>query len=253
MIEISEEAVRDKIISSFKKLGLSTHESIAYTTLLSLSRAPASTLCKRSRIPDSKIYYALDGLSKRGMIVVQRGTPNLYKALHPKEAITNLKRQLTKNFDEKMKEADRLIDMLSPTYESAEGSGELELAYIVRGLKNIINKMNALIKSSRKEATVFIHSPVVLQGIKGSLMEAKERHIKLNIAVTEKAWKTEVLTGFENVKLLRCQCSMIISDMRTLLIVSDLTTGGAIMTQDQNLMRICKESYENPKCCTKIE
>lgn len=70
-------------------------------------------------IPDSKIYYALDGLSKKGMIVVQQGNPSVYKAMHPKEAIANLKQQLIDNLNEKMREAGIMVDQLSPIYDSA--------------------------------------------------------------------------------------------------------------------------------------
>ena len=75
----------------------------------------ASALCNQTKIPDSKIYYALDSLSKKGMLTVQQSTPSIYRATAPNEAITNLKQQLKDQLEEKMKQADIIITKLTPT------------------------------------------------------------------------------------------------------------------------------------------
>jgi sugar-specific transcriptional regulator TrmB len=219
----------------------------------------AGTLCKETGIPDSKIYYALDGLSKKGMLIVQRGNPNIYLPIPPKEAITNLKQRLTESLNEKIKEANTLVDMLMPLYESAERLGELEVAYIIRGQKNIINRMKALIETARKEITIFIAYPEVLKALKESLIEAKERRrVKLNIAITKEAFGKENCSNLGEVRLLSCSIDssisslgMIISDMKTLLTVSDWGEETAMLTQDQNLIRIARDYYDSPTCCTK--
>lgn len=186
-MSIKVTVVRDRIVSRLKELELPTHEALTYVTLLTRPNITASALCKETGIPDSKIYYALDGLSKKGMLIVQKGNPNVYLPTPPKEAIANLKNQLTENLNEKIREADALVDMLTPVYDNAEKSEELEMAYIVRGQKNIISRMKALIETARKEITIFIAYPEVLKGLKGSLLEAKEkRRVILNIAVTQR-------------------------------------------------------------------
>jgi len=254
LVNITETTVRDRIVSRLKELGLSTHEALAYTALLTNPNITASTLCKETNIPDSKIYYALDGLSKKGMLIIQQGNPNLYRPIPPKEAIANLKQLLTDRLNEKIKEADVLVDMLTPIHDRAEKPEELELAYIIRGQKNILNRMNALIQTSRREITVFIPFPEVLQEIRTALKEAKEkRRVKLNIAVTPEVMKSEELSDMGEVKLLCCVLGMLISDMKTLLTLTSWTSEVAVMTQDQNLMRVCRDYYDNPTCCTRIE
>jgi len=248
-----ETAVRDRILSRLKELGLSTYEALAYTTLLAHPNITASTLCKETNIPDSKIYYALDGLSKKGMLIVQQGNPNIYRPIPPKEAIANLKQQLTDRLNEKIKEADVLVDILTPIYDSAEKPEELELAYIIRGQRNILHRMKALIEEARKEITVFVSYPSILKELQTSLIEAKERRVKLNIGVTKEVLKNGDLSELGEVKLLLCPCSMLISDMKMLLTVSNWTKEIAMLTQDQNLMRVCRDYYNNPMCCTKME
>ena len=185
MVGVFETTVRDRIVSRLKELGLSTHEALAYTTLLTHPNMTASTLCKETNIPDSKIYYALDGLSKKGMIIVQQGNPSVYRAMPPKESIANLKQKLADSFNEKIREADVLAEQLSPIYDSAEKPEELELAYIIRGQRNIFNRMKALIEAARREVTVFISHPPMLAELQASLIESKERGVKINIGVTK--------------------------------------------------------------------
>jgi len=187
------------------------------------------------------------------MLIVQKGNPNIYRPIPPREAIANLKQQLTERLNEKIKEADVLVDMLTPIYESTERSEELELAYIIRGQRNIINRMKALIETARREVTIFISYPAVLRELKESLTEAKERRkLKLNIAVTQEVLEKENSSNLGEIRLLCCSVGMLISDMKTLLTLADWIEETAMLTQDQNLIRVARDSYDNPMYCTSV-
>jgi sugar-specific transcriptional regulator TrmB len=193
------------------------------------------------------------------MLIVQKGNPNIYLPMSPKESIANLKNQLTESLNEKIKEADVLVDMLTPIYESAEKPEELEVAYIIRGQKNIINRMKALIETARKDITIFISYPAILKGLKESLTEAKEkRGVTLNIALTQEVFEKEDASNLGDMRLLCCSpesidtVGMIISDTKTLLTVSDWTEESALLTQDQNLIRVARDYYNSPSCCTGV-
>ena len=261
MVSSIETVVRDRMVSQLKNLGLPTYEALTYTVLLTYPNITASALCKETGIPDSKIYYALDGLSKKGMLIVQKGNPNIYLPMPPKEAVANLKQQLTESLNEKIKEADVLVDMLTPIYESSEKSEELEVAYIIRGRKNIINRMKALIETTQKEITIFISYPAVLKELKKSLTDAKEgRRVKLNIAMTQEVFEKEDCSNLGEIRLLCCSIDqsisslgMLISDMKTLLTVSDWGDETAMLTQDQNLIRVTRDYYDSPTCCTRVQ
>jgi len=56
-------------------------------------------------------------------------------------------------------------------------------------------------------------------------------------------------------RLLRCSVDslgMLISDMKTLLTVSNWMDGGALLTQDQNLIMVAKDYFDSPSCCTSV-
>jgi sugar-specific transcriptional regulator TrmB len=254
---LKQTVARDRMVSRLKCLGLSTHEALTYTTLLSIPGVAASRVCQETGIPDSKIYQALDGLTKKGMIVVQRGNPNIYMPLSPGDAISSLKVQLTQAFHERMSEADTLVDMLAPIYEGAERSGEYEIAYIIRGQSNIIKRMKALIESAKREITIFIAYPEVFRGVKSSLIEARrERKVRLRIALAKEVLEKEDSSNLSDVHLVNCRVDslgMLISDMSTLLTVSSWIDGAAMLTQDQNLIQVTQEYYDNPSCCVRVD
>jgi sugar-specific transcriptional regulator TrmB len=249
-VKPNETAARERIVASLKNLDLSTHEAEAYTALLTHPNMTASALCKETGISDTKIYYALDGLSEKGMLVVRNANPKVYKPIPPKEAIANLKQRLTEKLDEEMRQADVLVGLLSPIYESAEKPEELEIGYIITGRNSIANRMKALIGSARKELTLFVSYPELFKELSPALREAQEkRRIRLNIAMTEEMLKTENIKGLDDTRQLCCPVTLLISDMKTLITVSDWAfSETAMLSQDQNFIRVARDYYDNSMC-----
>lgn len=241
-------STEETITSELRKLGLSTYAARTYVALLSHPFTSASFLCKETGIPDSKIYYALDELSKKGMIAVQKGTPSIYKPLPPEEAMNNLKQQLTEDFDQKVAQADRLSALLTPVFESVEGGDEMELAYVIRGRRNIIRKMKDLISSARKEVVVFISEKDVLDELK-PLMMKKANHGKAKFAVTKELSEAMNTEESSQARILSCPVNLAIADMKTLITVSSWKNEVAIMTNDKALITMSLEYYANPSCC----
>ena len=240
---------KERIVQSLKNLSLSTYEAEVYATLLSHPSISASALCKETGISDTKIYYALDGLTEKGMLIVRNASPKIYKPVAPKEAISSLKQRLTEKFKEELKEADVLLDMLVPIYESAEKQDELEVAYIINGKNNIENKMKALISNAKKEITFFVSYPTLFKDLEPTLRDTKNRRIKLNIAMTEEMLKTENIKGLGDTRQLCCAVTVLIIDLKTLVTVTDLKfSETAMLSQDQNLIRVARDYYENSMC-----
>ncbi len=240
---------KDRIVQGLKNLNLSTYEAEVYATLLAHPSMSASALCKETGISDTKIYYALDGLSEKGMLIVRNSSPKIYKPVPPKEAISNLKQRLTEKLTEELKKADVLVDMLVPIYESADKQDELEIAYIINGKINIENKMKALMATAKKEITFFVSYPMLFRDLEQALRDAQDRRIKLNVAMTEEMLKTENVKGLGDTRQLCCEVTLLVIDMKTLVTVTDLRfSETAMLSQDQNLIRVARDYYENSMC-----
>src|SRR5688572_7741105 len=68
-------------LSPLDELGFSLYEKRALATLATLGVADAASLCRRGAIPTSKIYLAMEKLSRLGLCEMQHTRPKLYSAL----------------------------------------------------------------------------------------------------------------------------------------------------------------------------
>jgi hypothetical protein len=77
----------------------------------------------------------------------------------------------------------------------------------------------------------------------------EKRKIKLNIAMTEKMLKTENIKGLGDTRQLCCEVTLLMDDLKTLITVSDWNfSETAMLSQDQNLIRVARDYYENSMC-----
>jgi len=249
----SDQVLKENIRSALRSLGLTSSASSAFLTLISRPSASATTICNDAGIPDSKVYYALEELQSKGMITVQHGTPNLYKAFSPKEAMSRLKDQLTQDHVEKLHKADELLQMLETVHLRAKGSSEVELAYIIKGTGNILEKMKSLIQDAKREIIALIFSPKILQEIREPLLKAEERGVKVGLAIPSSQIRKTPIKELRQVRHLRCECCALVVDQRTLLTVSNWNSGDihAMMTQDRSLITLAIQNFTNPACCTR--
>src|SRR5437867_3017018 len=75
----------DRIAGTLRELGISGPAADAFCALVRTADATASELVRKTGIPDSKIYYALDELAEKGLVEVQAGKPKTFRVVPPKE------------------------------------------------------------------------------------------------------------------------------------------------------------------------
>jgi HTH-type transcriptional regulator, sugar sensing transcriptional regulator len=91
-------------LAPLDELGFSLYEKRALATLAALGVADAASLCRQGRIPTSKIYLAMEKLSRLGLCEMQHTRPKLYSAL-PSDVIV-----------------DRLVELMRARSEAFAGS-----------------------------------------------------------------------------------------------------------------------------------
>jgi hypothetical protein len=119
--------------------------------------------------------------------------------------------------------------------------------------------MQREIGSSNVEKKLSKNTPLHESSVKSEFPESKEqlshkktkdkKRIKLNIAVTPQIAATQDLSDLGEVKTLYCNLAMFISDMKTLVTLTNWPNQVALMTQDQGIIRAGRDYYDNPRCC----
>src|SRR5213594_5202420 len=137
LLQEALESSLDRIAGTLRELGVSGPAADAFCALVRTAEATAAELVRKTGIPDSKIYYALDELAEKGLIEVQAGKPKTYRALPPRETEARLGRMLDAKHDRERKSVTRVGALLEPLRASAK-SPATDLAFIVKGLPNVI-------------------------------------------------------------------------------------------------------------------
>src|SRR5438552_3782172 len=84
----------DRIAGTLRELGVGGPAADAFCALVRTADATASELVRKTGIPDSKIYYALDELAEKGLVEVQAGKPKTFRVVPPKEVEMRLSRMV---------------------------------------------------------------------------------------------------------------------------------------------------------------
>jgi sugar-specific transcriptional regulator TrmB len=93
----------DRILKTLKSCGLNEYESKVYFTLLLTERSKMGELSKKSSVPQSKVYWVVEGLRDKGLVDVSEEMP---KIAVPRRFESYLSRAI----NEKQKEISNLIE-----------------------------------------------------------------------------------------------------------------------------------------------
>jgi sugar-specific transcriptional regulator TrmB len=241
------------ILNGLRELGLSSYESQAYVALIRNPNISAPQLCNESGIPDSKIYFALEELQKKGLIVVSEGVPRHYVALRPKQALSKLKSLISVEYEAQLDKLNQLTIALEPLYARAERD-DIELAYVVKGFENVLKKMKELVKDAKREVVVFIPNLSIYDQFEEQLRGLRRTGVKVRAAVPPAILKQMDRSAFSEIREMspNCEdCWLVVVDGKTVISSSQWTTERcyAILTQDPTLVAMSREYYDSPRCC----
>jgi sugar-specific transcriptional regulator TrmB len=245
-----ESSIREDLISRFVSLGLASYPARTLVALLENPGSSASRLCEITGIPDSKIYQALDDLDRNwNLIEVRKGTPSLHKALGIEQIITNLKEIAESDHTRRLQTLEILKKRLEPVARRvAAGTEELEVAYIVKGHSNIIQKLKNTIENAEKQVIFLTYESELLEPLLPSLSTAKRGGVDVRLAL---APTLEKIVAFGSVKSLLCKCNVLLMDNSKLLSISNWRSEKpyALVTDDPAMVTAAREYHDNPKCC----
>ncbi|HEV8595802.1 MAG TPA: helix-turn-helix domain-containing protein [Thermoplasmata archaeon] len=249
LLEEAAGASQEDIAATLRGLGLSGYASDAFCALVRLPHATAGDLVTRTGIPDSKIYYALGELADKGLVAVQAGKPKTYRAVSPKDAAARLGRILDEKYERERTAVTRVAALLEPL-QSAAKTPSTDLAYVVKGLSNVVARAQAMVASARKEIVVLASDEGFLRKLEADLVKASARRVKVKLAVPDIPLPKELQKAAE-VREIVCSCLVLVADGAQVLTVTRLADGSAygITSTDETLVRLGLEYWDSPRCC----
>ena len=109
-------SISDKTKKSLEKIGLTSYEIRAYTTLIKDGESNASEISQNSGVPYSKIYEILGTLEEKGWIGSDDSRPTKYFAKAPSNALETTKQNADTIFSENK---NVILSELLPLYEKS--------------------------------------------------------------------------------------------------------------------------------------
>jgi len=239
----------DRIAGSLRELGVSAYGAKAFCALVGAQHATAGDLVRKTGIPDSKIYYALDELAEKGLVEVQSGKPKSYRVVPSHEVETRLQEIAQAEYERRRAATARVGSLLEPL-RSAAKSPTTDVAYIVKGLSNVIARAKTLIASARKEVVLLVSDEDLFRKLEEDLSAAARRRVRLRLALPDFAVAKE-LGKVAEIRSIVCSCVLAVVDGQQVLTMSRTTDGDAyaITSTDPTLVRLGLDYWESPRCC----
>ena len=239
----------ERIAGALRELGLSGHAAEAFVALVGTPHATAGELVRKTGIPDSKIYYALDELAEKGLVEVQGGKPKSYRVVPPKEVELRLSHVVQTEYDRRRAATVRVASLLEPL-RSATKSPATDVAYIVKGLPNVVARARALIASARKDVVLLAADEAVFRKLEDELVRTSRRRVRIRLAIPEILVAKDLAKAAE-VRSILCSCALLVVDGEQVLTMSRTTDGSAyaITSTDPTLVQLGLDFWESPRCC----
>ena len=177
-------------LNRLKALGLNSYEAKLWVALLSVGTATAGELSDIANVPRSRSYDVLEGLEKKGFIIMQIGKPIKYLAISPNEVLGRVKDTISDAYLERekamgtfqksefMAELDDLHNKGMKLVEPTDISGS------IKGRSKIYSRLQTMIKNAEKKIVIVTTNEGAHRKstfLKKSLEKAKLKGVDISI------------------------------------------------------------------------
>lgn len=128
--------------------GLSSNESLVYTTLLEIKESGATKIAKKTGLFRTLVYDILNKLSEKGLVsYIKKSGKRVYKPSSPD--------RLLERFKEKERQTLEIIPKLKETFQEPEDEIAVEQYEGISGMKAVIEDMFKTIKEEKTKEFYF--------------------------------------------------------------------------------------------------
>lgn len=184
--------VKDEFLGRLRKIfDLNQYEVKIWTAALSRGISTAGELSNISDVPRSRTYDILEGLEKKGFILMKLGKPIKFIALKPEEVVERVKKNLVVEAQEKAKrleelKGDDVLGELSTLFINGVKFIEpSDLSGSIKGRQNMYNHLDMIIKNAEKSAVIVTTAEGLsrkVESLMPSLEKARKRGVLVKIA-----------------------------------------------------------------------
>ena len=176
-------SLSDKAKKSLEKIGLTSYEIRAYTTLIKDGESNASEISQNSGVPYSKIYEILGTLEEKGWLGSDDSRPTKYFAKAPSNALETTKQNTDEAFSQNK---NIILSELIPLYEKS-GTSEKPDIWFISGAMNIVSKIMEMVEHCREEVMIAVPQAgeMIVKQALPKLRQLHDKGIKITILTSD--------------------------------------------------------------------
>ncbi|WP_129115895.1 TrmB family transcriptional regulator [Halegenticoccus tardaugens] len=160
-------------ISVLQELGLSEYEAKCFVALAHLPQGTAKDVSRLADVPRSRVYGALDRLSRKGLVDIQRSKPKVFQAVEIDTALHLLRKRYDTYFDT-LEESLRDIE---PAYKETDRA-----VWAIEHHENVTERTLALIEEAEEELVLLIFNDAILDDeMLSSLQQASDTGVSIHV------------------------------------------------------------------------
>lgn len=169
----------EDILKFLQSLGLNENEAKAYATLSMTGPMKAGDVSKESGVPQSKVYWILEGLIEKQLVEVSDAKPKEYKAAAADLALRRLVEEKEKSITSVKSELKEISGYLKPAKAGETMSG----IWTMRGRNwlEFFNKASEMVARSRKYVYGFTRDYSKSAKLAEVVESATKRGVKIRV------------------------------------------------------------------------
>ncbi len=184
-------------VSLLQDLGLKEYEARSFLALTQLSTGTAKEISDISEVPRTRVYDAVRVLESRGLVEVQHGTPQQFRAVSIEEASTTLRQQFGTRIDTLESHLEALD--LQP---EVDDSDRMQEVWTLSGHDGIEARTHTLLEDAESEIVLLIvEEELLTEALYERLRDAVDRGVDVIIGGETDAIITKLGTEMPSVKV----------------------------------------------------
>jgi sugar-specific transcriptional regulator TrmB len=167
----------DQAVRLLEELGLTQYEARCLVALSRVGNSTAKQISDLSEVPRSRVYDAVEGLHKRGLVDVQQSEPREYRAVSKDEILETLRR----DYRSTVTALDTALNGLrTKNEEELEEHG----AWAIADHDNVTHRMTSLIDDAESEVYLLVSDEdLVEEAVYERLAAATDRGVEVVVEV----------------------------------------------------------------------
>jgi sugar-specific transcriptional regulator TrmB len=157
----------EQAVGLLQELGLKEYEAKCFVGLARLPQATAKELGELTEVPRTRVYDAIRVLEAKGLVEIQHGSPQRFRAVPVEEGLSTLEDHFDSRLDA-LSETLRSVEPADPNGDDAD-----QEVWSLTGLTAVGNRTEQLIEEATSEVVLIVGSEAVLtDGLVTSLNDA---------------------------------------------------------------------------------